>query len=280
MLCASCSLIAMPFVQASQEAKLIGSTADSSDNFGDHIALDGDVAVVGAAGDAVEEAVFVYRFNGASWFQQARLTHPLSLTTVEYGRDVAVSGNVIVVGASRDNGLVSTTGAAHVYRYNGTSWVYEAKLQQSDGGTNDAFARTIAVDGDVIICSAQAHLVSSVLRGAFYIFRYDTSTASWSQETSIIGPPPSGAGLSFYGEPVDISTDVAVVGSMYRDSSSALGRVYVYRNTGGTWVEEDILFGADTVPGSNFGETLAVRGSRLVVGEPEAARYCSMASSS
>ena len=51
----------------------------------------------------------------------------------EFGKSVAVSGDVAVIGAYKDDDNGSNSGSAYVFRFNGASWEYEVKLLPSDG---------------------------------------------------------------------------------------------------------------------------------------------------
>src|SRR5262249_29516736 len=64
---------------------------DSPGEFGYSVALDGDLAVVGAwLEDHYTGRVYIYRFDGASWVREARLASDDS-DTEKFGADVATS---------------------------------------------------------------------------------------------------------------------------------------------------------------------------------------------
>ena len=66
----------------------------------------------------------------------------------EFGRSVAVSGSIIVVGAYLydDNGTDS--GAAYIFN---TARQFLIKLAAQDGGSDDNFGLSMAVDGSTIV---------------------------------------------------------------------------------------------------------------------------------
>jgi hypothetical protein len=252
--------------QAVQEDKFLGSGIDSDDEFGSSVAIDGTISVVGAYGDTGEEAAFVFRQSGTNWVEEAKFVHPMGFPTAEFGSAVDVSGQVVVVGASRDNGVVANTGAAYVYRFDGATWSLEATLIAIDGDTNDGFARSVAVDGDVIVCSARGHRISGVLFGAAYLYRHDG--AAWNLESKIVGPAVNPSfGLSWFGEPVAVDGDVACVGAPYFSSSSTSGRVFVYRNSGSSWSEEAVLSGSAATINTYFAVEVDISGDAIVVGD-------------
>ena len=258
--------------QASQEAKLVGLGSNSRDGVGSSVAIHGDIAALGGWLDSGDEAVYVFRRSGSNWLQEAKLEQPSGTSSTQFGHALAVSDNLVVVGAPRDSGMALNTGAAHVYRFDGTNWALETTLVQPDGDTNDSFARSVGLHGDTLICSAKGHRVAGVLLGAAYIFRYDGATTNWSLEQKIVGPPFDAAlGLSHYGEPVAVNAGVAVVGSIYASNSiNGLGRAFVYREIGSSWPQEAVLFGSETTPAGRFGASVAIHSDVIVIGDPEA----------
>ena len=80
-----------------------------------------------------------------------------------FGRQVAISGNTMVVGASsedsgatgvngdQDDNSVSAAGAAYVFVYDGTNWAQQAYLKASNASTNDVFGSYVAISGDTIV---------------------------------------------------------------------------------------------------------------------------------
>ena len=69
------------------------------------VAVDGTTAVMGAtgktvAGHAFQGGAYVYGSSGGTWSQQAVLTSSDGAANDNYGVAVAVSGGVVLVGAS------------------------------------------------------------------------------------------------------------------------------------------------------------------------------------
>ena len=88
-----------------REAKLNASDPAVGDDFGRSVAIDGEVAVVGANGDGTSEseantgAAYVFERSGGSWPQTAKLVADDASRYANFGYSVAVSGDLIVVGA-------------------------------------------------------------------------------------------------------------------------------------------------------------------------------------
>ena len=146
-----------------EEAKLTASDAAFGDQFGVAVSVAGDTAVVGARNSV---AAYMFRYNGTTWVEEAKLTAP----SAGFGSALAVAGDTAVVGAYGDNDNGSLSGSAYVFRYNGTTWVEEAKLTASDGVSGDFFGWSVAVAGDTIVVGASPEGSSSHF-GAAYVFR-------------------------------------------------------------------------------------------------------------
>lgn len=130
-------------VSWSQQAYLKASNPGASDQFGDSVAISGDVAVVGAFGESsaargidgnqdddtavISGAVYVFVRKGTSWSQQAYLKSSNSDPGDNFGAAVAIDGRTLLVGSlgedSKGTGpdanpfddTAPTAGAAYVF---------------------------------------------------------------------------------------------------------------------------------------------------------------------
>jgi hypothetical protein len=76
-----------------------------------------------------------------------------------------------VVGARWDDDYGVDSGAAYVFRYDGTAWVEEAKLTALDAADHDLFGRWVAVDGNTVVVGAYGADDNGSDSGAAYVFR-------------------------------------------------------------------------------------------------------------
>lgn len=76
------------------------------------------------------------------------------------------------------------------------------------------------------------------------------------------GPLP--ARTSRFGASVAVSGSVAVVGDPFQDQNT--GAAFVYTQTATGWVQSAVLHGTTAGEGSNFGQSVAITGSTIVVG--------------
>ncbi len=102
-----------------QTAKLTASDAAGGDRFGLSVALDGGTALVGAYGDddAGSASGSVYLFDTLSGLQVAQLLADDGAAGDQFGWSVAVSGDLVLVGAPfADVGGNANQGAAYLFR--------------------------------------------------------------------------------------------------------------------------------------------------------------------
>ncbi len=245
-----------------EEIKLQASDGSPSDFFGDAVGIDGDVAIVGAPGLLGFDlgAGYIYRKIGTAWVE-TKLTLMPGETGTRFGDSVAISGDVAIVGFSRDDDAGPFSGSAYVYRYNGSDWV-GTKLTASDAASGDQFGGSVAVSGDVVIVGADNHTHLGVRTGSAYVYRYDGST--WL-ETELV--PSDGADVDSFGFSVAIDGDVVIVGARLNDDDGAQsGSAYVFRYDGSDWVEETNLHASDAAANDQFGWSVAVDGNAAIVG--------------
>ncbi len=186
----------------------------------------------------------------------------------QFGHAVAVEGTVAVVSAIIDDDY---TGAVYVFRNDGTSWIEEAKFTATDGEPADRFGNAVSVSGDVIVVGMAMDDDAGSFSGAVYVFRYNG--VSWDEGTKLT----AGDAASFvgFGEAVSVDGNVLAVGAPIADDRCSVpmlfcdsGAVYVFRYSGGGWVEEAKLTASDGVRSDRLGQSVAVRGNVLVAGAP------------
>ena len=109
-----------------RRAKLTARYGARSDRFGAAVAIDGEIAVVGAVGHAVAGPtsgagyLFQRHPNTLSWRQMALLSRFDGKPHTEFASAVSVSGDLAILGSSRDDGACSGddfcwSGAAYIF---------------------------------------------------------------------------------------------------------------------------------------------------------------------
>jgi len=154
-----------------QIAKLTASDGTEGDIFGSSVAIFGNTAIVGAAGDDDngERSGSAYLFDTTTGTQIAKLTASDGAASDLFGRSVAIFGNTAIVGAWRDDDNGRDSGS--VYLFNTTTGTQIAKLTASDGTEGDIFGSSVAIFGNTAIVGAAGDDDNGERSGSAYVFR-------------------------------------------------------------------------------------------------------------
>jgi carbonic anhydrase/acetyltransferase-like protein (isoleucine patch superfamily) len=249
-----------------EEAKLTASDGSAGDRFGDFVAIDGDVVVVGALGDPFRRnhlgAAYIYERSGDAWIERAKLVANDGEPGDAFGR-VAIDGDTVVVSAMLDDDRGFDSGSAYVFTRNGSRWTQQAKLLASDGVAGDHFGR-IAIDGDTIMVGATGDDHDRVDGGSVYVFTRDN--AVWTEQAKLT----AGDALDYdhFGWSIAIQDDTAVIGAVGVDEyGHNSGAAYVFRRQNDAWTEQAKLAASNGVAGDGFGR-VAISGHKVLVAAP------------
>lgn len=142
-----------------------------------------------------------------------------------YGQAVAMTPQVVFVGAPDDSTLASKAGAVWIWRMNVSfNWV-STKLTASDGAANAAFGRSVAVSGTALADTTLA--VGSA--GAVYVYVYSSGNWVLQQKLTPAAPDPQ------FGEQVAIDGDRLVVAHNDCSLGTSLGSTVYQRSATGVW---------------------------------------------
>jgi hypothetical protein len=309
-----------------QEAYLKASNADSGDNFGCSVSISGGTVVVGAWLESSRSTVLnangqdnSSRWSGAAyvfvrdsappfaWRQQAYLKASNTEPNDYFGSQVAVSGDVVVVGAYGEDSDAtgvngnpasnrkSRAGAAYVYERNAGVWSRTAYLKASNPDSNDDFGGYVAISGDTIAVGAQGECCKlggvnaspgtdngALFAGAAYV--YVRVAGTWVQQAYVKPAYPDG--FDYFGGPLSISGDTLVVAAYGEDSGatgvngnqrdntvSSSGAAFVFvRNwtpNGIVWTQEAYLKASNPEKDDKFGRGVGVSGDKIIVAAHE-----------
>ena len=148
--------------------KLTASDAVNN-RFGSVVHTNGDRV---AAGAPLGRSAYIFRFDGERWVQEQKLSAPKGQSWSSFGTSIYLMGETVVVGANLDNCEEGRDcGSAHVFRFNGMSWVEERKLAASDAAARDWFGVSVSASGGVVIVGAVGDDCAESDRcGAAYVF--------------------------------------------------------------------------------------------------------------
>ncbi|RME91385.1 MAG: hypothetical protein D6767_05295 [Candidatus Hydrogenedentota bacterium] len=246
-----------------QDAYLKASNIDTSDAFGNSVAISGSTIVVGAPNEDSNQT-FITNADGS---------------------------------ASADN-TVGDSGALYVFkRDTNGNWIQDAYLKASNADTNDFFCQSVAISGSTIVTGACAEDSSQTFitntdgsastdntvtdSGAAYVFKRDAS-GNWIQDAYL--KASNAETNDFFGKSVAISGSTIVVGAYWEDDNQSSitntdgsaaaangltdsGAVYVFkRDASGNWIQDAYLKASNASFDDQFGNSVAISGSTIVVG--------------
>lgn len=304
------------------EAYLKASNSDIDDYFGWDVSIDGDIAVVGAPYESSNAtgvsttassdnsifqpgAAYVYRRVADVWSQVAYLKAFNTDANDEFGISVAISGDIVVVGAHQESSIQkyvnnsatgssdnsAETGAAYVYELIDGVWTGKAYLKASSN--SDGFGNQVAINGNDILIGADyepsnsstlingshgSNDTSLTRAGAAYVY---TKIQKPVAQTAYIKASNVHANAVF-GSVVDIDGDTAVVGS-YADYSNSTtivngttastntsapytGAAFVYLRTASNWAQQAYIKAGNAGASDNFGKSVSISGDTIAIG--------------
>jgi hypothetical protein len=205
-------------------AELHASNWEEGAGFGCTVALDGDTLVVGAhhAFTGVPGEAYVFRFDGTSWTEEARLVPTESRPGDWFGEGLAVEGNRVVVGAPGHNDTGLWAGAVYVFRKQGGTWSQEARLEFPDAAPYLSAGNDVALQGSRIVVGC---IGPTTTGGALRV--YHLTPAGWLLDFNLMASdaPLFGA----LGYEVDLQDDLVIGGAPGVDGvAENTGAAYVF----------------------------------------------------
>lgn len=261
-------------------AFLKAPNANANDIFGSSVAVSGERIVVGAPFEASASptntsdnsashagAAYVFRREGGQWLFEAYLKAPLPQADALFGWDVAIEGDVIVVGAPGTADLASGSGEAFVFRRSGTTWTLDGELREDaagQGGQGDALGESVAIANQVIAVGARNGEVAGSAIPNTGSVRIYTFGGTWTLAQEVAASDPF-AGASF-GMSVAMTDTRLVVGATAVGIANQAGAAYVFSLVGGTWTFEQKLAADTPSSGDELGAVVDIAGDTIALG--------------
>lgn len=192
----------------SQVARLAAGDAGRGALFGHAVALEGDVALVGANrdGKAANRArgaayVFELRTGSSDWRQVAKLVPPVASRRSRFGHALDLGGGIAAIG----DRFGVPGGAVHIYVRENGAWAHEAILRSPSAHASE-FGWAVDVDGDSILVGDR----SDAREGAVACFLRDAGSG-WTARA--LFRAPEGAEERGFGFAVGQGASRAFVGA-------------------------------------------------------------------
>jgi len=183
-----------------------------------------------------------------------------------FGTSVAIQGDTLVVGASNKHLAGSGAGAAYVFDRTGGVWAETQKLIPSDLTARIGLGSSVSIDGDLLVVGASLHdfgLNYSADYGAAYVFR--RIGGAWLEEQRL--RPTISLGDMRFGTSVFVSGDRILIGAPGdNDGTNEAGSAFIFDGSGSNWTQTQKLQLPLPDHQWRFGESVALRGDRAIVG--------------
>jgi len=241
--------------------KLHATDGAMYDILGYSLASDGKLIISGAPGDDDNgsNSGSAYVFDVATGQQLLKLLPTDGSPDDSFGRSVALSGNLAVVGAYLDNDYGMDSGSAYVFDLTTGQELF--KLNADNERAGDRFGYSVALSGSLaVIGSPYKSINNHYSFGTAYVF--DVTTG---QQLFKLTASDAEAGDEF-GWSIAINGNVAIIGAIFgnNDAGYNSGSAYVFDlNTGQQLIK---LSSADGMPLDFFGNSVALNGNIAVIG--------------
>ena len=250
-----------------EEQKLLPIGGTTEDRFGNSVCLDGDVlGVCGWLADPLagaSGAAWMFRYDGNSWVEEQKLAPIGGGQGDNFGRYIAISSGVAVIGAWKADPVGNDSGAAYVFRFNGTSWVQEQELNAPDGAAGDLFGWATGIDGRFIAVGSHADDDLGADSGSVYVFRRDRN--EWVFEQKLL--PSDGHAGGWFGYALEVDQNQILIGATANfAAANDPGSAYIFRRVNGAWKQVARLVPPDGAPQDKFGFHVAMHASTALVG--------------
>jgi len=248
----------------SQQQKLTASDAQSNDEFGGSVSIDGDYAIVGAYkedGSGTDRgAAYVFVRSGSSWTEQQKLTPGDTEDGDHFGKSVSIDGEYAIIGAPGKN---SNQGFSYIFKRSGTTWTQMTKVGAT--GSNK-LGWSVSISMPCVIMGAYGTNGNS---GAAHI--YELIGSSWYGKGALTAS--DGITADLFGTSVAIDGDYAVCGAPGHDLTyGSEGAAYIFEKPTSGWVamtETQKITASDSAGGDEFGWSVSVDGDGIIVSSPD-----------
>jgi hypothetical protein len=256
-----------------EQQKLFAPVSQPDEWFGLSVAISGDTALVGApesklygGTDMGHGLVYVYQRTAGTWSEVTRLNAQQLIFGSRYGFSIAVTDELVFVGAPRDN-VTPDTGVGTVDIRRRRDWSRVARWYASDREPRDAYGTAIAVDGDAFFVGApfddDGTTIEGVDRGSVYRYEISGELPVFAEKLL-----PAATASGRFGSTLSVSGTTAFIGRSGNTvgSNAAQGSVAVLERSGSSWTQSPEIHASDGRTGDTFGDNLAISGNVAVIG--------------
>jgi hypothetical protein len=185
-----------------QQATLTASDGVNLDNFATAVSLSGDRALVGAYGNGIGGAAYIFSFDGTTWSQEAKLTGLDTRADDSFGFSVSLSGDLALIGAPDKN---QSRGAAYIFAFDGSNWSQQTKLKITGAEKYDSFGSSVALSDTRAIIGAQKFMDPGI------VYEFALRRNVWTLRAQLLAS--DGVSGNYLGVSVALSGNTVLAGA-------------------------------------------------------------------
>ena len=205
--------------------------------------------------------------EGRVWLFDRWIDSPRPAAGQEFGHALALRGSSLAAGAPSDDLRGTDAGAAWAMQPSADAgWTNKSELIPSSPEAGERFGAAVATNGQRVAVAAPYATVSG-LPHAGRVLVYEPSGTGFAAPVALTAAAP--AAEAFFGEAVACDGSWVIVGVPSSDAGAKdAGQVLAFRKTPLGWTLSQTIAGSQALAGARFGQSVAIEGNRLWIGEP------------
>ena len=215
-----------------EAAELLASDRANNDYFGCAVAIDDNIALVGAFGQddfgSSSGAVYAFERDGnGDWSEVQKFCSSDCTAGDLFGKTIVMSGDTAIISADREDVIVQNEGAVYQFVMDGTgTWNQEQKITYSGASPGDEIGSTIAMDGDYLLLGRKYYDLGTDNIGSAIVYKKDVNGIY--QEGQLIVAPDGNYKDFMGGAGLAIHDDLIAISSLDATAHYNSGAVYMY----------------------------------------------------
>lgn len=260
-------------------ANLLAPDAVTGDYFGYATALSGNNAAVGAPlkninGKTEQGKVYFNRRDVAAniWLPLPAVTSPDATAYGRFGETISMSGNFVAIAApyAMIEGYQKNRGKVFIYQLNGNTWNLTASFTSPEYIGQELFGKSLFLKGDTLLVGATQRFYQPD-NGNGRVYLYTRNGNDWIYQTTLTAS--DGKKSDAFGSSIYLHNGYIAVGaeSARVAGVNEAGKVYVFKKTGNSWIQQSTLTSSDPMEGlvgPALGKALVIAGNTIIAGAP------------
>jgi hypothetical protein len=238
--------------------------------FGRALAMTSQYVAVGTTRDGTAGSLSgaVHLYNPVTGGLLRSILNPNPNSNDLFGESVALSGNLLAVGATQDDLNGADSGTAYLFDASTGGLLFT--LNNPTPATFEFFGCSVAIAGNIVFVGAYLDNTDAGNGGSVY--RFNATTGAIIDRLG----SPSPAGGDYFGHSLAVSGDTLVVGAPLDEVTTPLnvGAAHLYTASTGAYLRT--IANPDPDPSDWFGSSVGISGNNVVVGAHYGPQCCAM----